>query len=110
MEYLAELINQGQNILECGFDVQAFLTWKSFAFFFVVVLLGPSHYYSKNFSRMTSEESPKGLLAGEGVLIAIREELALNPKKVKTWAHAHPGKEVSGELDNPKTPALNHQT
>jgi hypothetical protein len=90
MEYLAELINQAQVILENGFDVQAFLTWKSFAFFFVVVFVGRSHYYAKNFSSLTSEASPKALLAGAGILVAIKEGLLQKDKRGKTVPQTHP--------------------
>lgn len=89
MEYLSELINQAQIMLENGFDVQAFMAWKSFAFFFVVMLVGPSHYYTKLFPGVTSEESPKALLAGEGILVAIREGLLQQDKKRKNAIHAH---------------------
>lgn len=89
MEYLMELLNQAQSILDAGFDVDAFLAWKSFAFFSVVVLLGPTHYYAKNFNSIISENTPKGLLAGKGVLIAVKEALAQHPKMIKTLIHAN---------------------
>jgi hypothetical protein len=95
MDYLVELLNQAQSILDGGFNVEAFLAWKSFAFFFVVALLGPSHYYSKNFPSITSESSPKGLLAGKGLLIAVREELDRNPGKAKTRITGRHRKAVS---------------
>lgn len=75
MEYLNELINIAQTILDTGFDAQAFLRWEAAAFLALLTLLGPFHYYTRNFKRLTSENGAVGLLAGEGILIAAREEI-----------------------------------
>ena len=74
MESLNELINAAQALLDSGFDVQAFLDWQTLAFLTLVGLLGPFHYYTQNFKRICSENTPRGLLAGEGVLVAAREQ------------------------------------
>lgn len=76
MEFLNDLINSGWSILENGFDLQAFLVWKQLSFACLVSLLGPFHFYSHNFNRFTSEPSPQGLLAAEGILTAAKEEIA----------------------------------
>ncbi len=76
MEFLNDLINSGWSLLENGFDVQAFLIWKQLSFACLVGLLGPLHFYSKNFDRFSSEHSPQGLLAAEGILVAAKEEIA----------------------------------
>ena len=76
MEFLTDLINSGWSILENGFDLQAFLAWKQMSFACLVGLLGPLHFYTKNFKRFTEDVGPKGLLAAEGILTAAREEVA----------------------------------
>lgn len=76
MEFLNDLINAGWSILENGFDPQAFLAWKQLSFACLVGLLGPLHFYSRNFRRFSAEGSPKGLLAAEGILTAAKEEIA----------------------------------
>ncbi len=75
MESLNELINLAQNILSTGFDSQAFLNWQVLAFTALAGILGPTHYYTQNFKRLTSEKNPVGLLAGEGILVAAQEEM-----------------------------------
>ncbi len=75
MESLNELINFAQFILDNGFDPQTFLTWKEAAFICLLGLLGPLHFYTRSFGRVTGGTDEKGLLAGEGLLIAAREEI-----------------------------------
>ena len=41
MEYLNDLINAAQAILDSGFDVQSFLSWKEVALLTLLGLLGP---------------------------------------------------------------------
>ncbi len=76
MDSLNDLINIAQFILDNGFDPQAFLTWKEAAFICLLGLLGPLHFYTRSFGRVTGRTDEKGLLAGEGLLIAAREEIA----------------------------------
>lgn len=76
MESLNDLINYAQFILDNGFDLQTFLTWKEAAFICLLALLGPLHFYTRSFGRVTGRTDEKGLLAGEGLLIAAREEIA----------------------------------
>ena len=75
MELLTGLISAAEAMLHNGFDVRAFLNWQMLAFGALLTLLGPSNYYTQNFKQLTSEKSPRGLLAGEGLLMAVREEL-----------------------------------
>ena len=84
MDYLNELITLAQTLLDRGFDVQAFLSWETAAFLALVSLLGPFHYYTLNFKQLTKENNPLGLLAGEGILIAAREELLKAVGKFQT--------------------------
>jgi hypothetical protein len=76
MESLTDLITVAQSLLDAGFDFQAFLTWKSLAFISLLGLLGPLHYYTKIFCRVTEVADHNHLMAGEGVLVAIREGLS----------------------------------
>lgn len=76
MDSLNDLITMAQNLLNGGFDIEAFLTWKSLAFLALLGLLGPFHYYTRNFTRLTADSDKRGLLAGEGLLTAAKEELA----------------------------------
>jgi len=75
-ESLNELINLAQTILDRGFDSQAFLSRQTLAFFTLLSILGPYHYYTQNFRQLTSEMNPRGLLAGEGILVAAKEEIS----------------------------------
>ncbi len=75
MEYLNDLINAAQAILDSGFDVQAFLGWKEVALVTLLGLLGPIHYYTQTFNQVTSEQDSRSLLAGEGILMAAKEEM-----------------------------------
>ena len=75
MDSLNDLISMAASILDSGFDLNAFLAWKSMAFLALVGLLGPAHYYSQKFQDV-AEPSPLGLLAGGGILSAAKEELS----------------------------------
>ncbi len=73
MATLTSLIDAAKVILDNRFDAQRFLSWQSLAFLTLTNLLGPLHYYTKNFKNLTSEKNERSLLAGEGILIAARE-------------------------------------
>ena len=73
MSKLTSLINAAQGILNKRFDAQVFLSWQSLAFLTLTKLLGPLHYYTRNFKFFTSETNERSLLTGEGILIAARE-------------------------------------
>jgi hypothetical protein len=95
IDSLIELINSAQNISDRGFDIQAFLTWKGMAFITLFALLGPFHYYTRKFCQFTSDSSRNGLLAGEGILVAVKEHFTKRDG---------PGKEVQFlERDTPSS-------
>jgi hypothetical protein len=75
MTNLTSLINAAQGILNKRFDAQVFLSWQSLAFLTLTKLLGPLHYYTRNFKLFTSETNERSLLTGEGILIAARETM-----------------------------------
>jgi len=75
LESVNQLISLAQSILDSGFDPQAFLNWQILAFSALLGILGPYHYYTQNFRRLTSEKNPRSLLAGEGILMAAKEQM-----------------------------------
>jgi hypothetical protein len=75
MESLNDLISMAQTFLVSGFDTDAFLHWQGLAFTALAGILGANHYYTQNFKRFTSEKRSLGLLAGNGILIAAKEEM-----------------------------------
>ena len=76
MESLTDLINAAQTLLDSGLDLQTFFDWRIVAFLSLLSLLGPMHYYTRTFSRLTREAKQPCLLAGKGVLVAAREEIS----------------------------------
>ena len=75
MENLNDLIAATQAILDNGFDLSAFMSWGLLAFLTLVALLGPLHYYTQNFRRLTSDKTPRSLLAGRGLIEAAKAQL-----------------------------------
>jgi hypothetical protein len=73
MPSFTALIDSAESILHSKFDPRVFLRWQSLSFKTLTNLLGPLHYYSKNFNRFTSESSERSLVTGQGILIAARE-------------------------------------
>ncbi len=76
MESLTDLINAAQTILDAGFDVQAFVSWKGLAFVSLLSILGPMNYYTIKFCRSTAEADPKSLLTAFGILTAVKEQIS----------------------------------
>ena len=74
MQSINELISVASVILDNGFDLQAFLSWKQTSFRALRTHLGSEHYYTENFKRM-AEPNEHGLLAGGGILLAVKELL-----------------------------------
>lgn len=83
LESLIEVINLAQLISDNGFDTGAFIVWKGVALATLIGLVGPFHYYTTKFRQFTSDASRNGLLAGEGVLCAVREHLVSASAKEK---------------------------
>jgi hypothetical protein len=92
MDSLNDLIAMAQSLLNNGFDMEAFLTWKSLAFLALLGLLGPFHYYTRNFTHLTAAADKHGLLAGEGLLSAAKEEVARRLRKRETAEYLSPPK------------------
>jgi hypothetical protein len=76
MDSLTDLINAAQALLDRGWELQTFFDWRAAAFLSLLGLLGPSHYYTRIFSRLTCQAKRSRLLAGKGVLLAASEEIS----------------------------------
>jgi hypothetical protein len=76
MDSLGDLIVAAQSILENGFSVQDFRLWQELAFVTVLGLLGPLHYYTRQFCRFTTAPTARSLLTAEGILEAVRAEIS----------------------------------
>jgi|GEM_PF-666598 len=70
------LIEAGWEVIESEFDPRAFREWKMAASQCVAALMGPDHPYTKYFGNFVSEPQASDLLAGEGILVAIRERVS----------------------------------
>jgi hypothetical protein len=87
VESLIDLIGLAQRILDGGFDVESFLTWRALAFACLLGLLGPLHHYTKTFCRFTARKDERALLSARGLLYAAIEEIRnseLKPGKPNT--------------------------
>jgi len=82
MDSLNDLIMMAASLLDGRFDIGQFLEWKKMAVVTLAGLLGPFHYYTLNFKRM-AEASRIGVLAGEGMLMAAKEQLSSKTGKDK---------------------------
>ncbi len=100
MENLNELITAAQGILESGFDVSSFMSWELLAFLTLAALLGPLHYYTQNFRKLTSDKTSRSLLAGIGLIEAAKAELLKDNDPDRT-ASKFLGQEIRRVLREP---------
>lgn len=70
MKRIKQLIIVAAALLKTNVDVDSFRSWEKSSLLAVVALLGPLHYYTKNFGRFTNEKNRRGLLAATGILTA----------------------------------------
>jgi len=73
MDHINDLILSASTILDNGFDVGHFAEWRESAFIVLLGLLGPFHYYTRNFGELTAGMTQTSLLAGSGVLVAAEQ-------------------------------------
>ena len=71
-----DLIEAGWYVLESDFDPRAFSEWKAKAFECVHAMMGPSHPYTQYFKAFVTSPEHADLLAGEGILNAVKEQMA----------------------------------
>jgi hypothetical protein len=74
------LIEAGWHVLESGFDPNAFSNWRVEAFRCVNALMGSEHHYTEYFKAFVVDAEPTALLTGEGILVAIREQVPTRTK------------------------------
>ena len=79
MDRLADLIKMAQGMLDGGFDPECFLTWKTLSFLCLMSLLGPLHFYTRKFGRVTRKMTSESVLAGEGILEAAKANITEAP-------------------------------
>lgn len=72
-----DLIEAGWHVLESDFDDAAFHHWKIQAFNCITALLGPDHTYAQHFEDYVKEAEKTRLLAGRGILAAVREQMRM---------------------------------
>ena len=110
MDNLIDLINMAQALLDTGFDVETFQTWRNLAFLCLFSLLGPLNYYTRNFLHFTKNEDQQSLLAGEGILetarLSITESQALDKSNGKLQPDQDPAKFVPWLLRKKKWRSL----
>ena len=70
-----ELIEAGWYVLESDFDPRAFVQWKLRALECVECLMGPDHPYTQYFNSFVTRPASPDLLAGEGILNAMKEQV-----------------------------------
>ena len=71
-----DVIEAGWYVVESDFDAGAFRTWKERAFECVASLMGPDHPYTRYFGEFVSEAKKNNVLTGEGILTAVKEQVA----------------------------------
>ncbi len=71
-----DVIEAGWYVVESDFDATAFRTWKEQAFQCVANLMGPDHPYTHYFGEFVSEAKKNNVLTGEGILAAVKEQVA----------------------------------
>jgi hypothetical protein len=76
MKRIKQLRIAADALLKTDVGVDAFMCWKKSSLLALVGLLGPLHYYTKNFGIFTMEKNRQGLLAGTGILTAVEEQFA----------------------------------
>jgi|SRR5271157_3445830 len=71
-----ELIKAGWDVIESDFDTAAFLNWKKQARDCIAALVGPDHTYMRKFEDYVKGAEATSVLAGGGILIAAKEQMA----------------------------------
>jgi len=73
-DLIDNLIETGRFVVDSDFDPRAFKKWRVEAFRCLQALVGPDHPYSVYFGKLVAEPEQLDLLAGVGILSAIREQ------------------------------------
>jgi hypothetical protein len=70
------LIEAGWQVIDSDFDLTAFRRWRKQALDCVGILMGPAHPYTHYFRDFVEQGEEGSLLAGEGILVATKEQIA----------------------------------
>ncbi|MGB6063419.1 MAG: hypothetical protein WBG50_01335 [Desulfomonilaceae bacterium] len=70
------LIEAGWNVIDSDFDSRAFANWRKQALDCIGALMGPGHTYTQYFRDFVEEAEKGSLLAGAGILVATKEQVA----------------------------------
>jgi hypothetical protein len=76
MKRIKQLIIEADALMKTHVDVDAFSCWEKSSHSALAALLGPLHYYTKNFWTFTREKNHRGLLAGTWILMAVEDQFA----------------------------------
>jgi hypothetical protein len=85
---LDELIEAGWDVLETNFDEDAFQQWREKAYKYIEATVGEHHPHAKYFRQYVRKSKPTDILAGGGILIATKEDVAGNRHKEESLAGA----------------------
>lgn len=95
-----DLIEAGWHVLESDFDPGAFKKWKKEAFECVTALVGPDHPYAQYFSQFVLEPKRRNLLAGEGILVAMRHTVPPGPRTQPTLTRRAGSRDVVERIED----------
>ena len=73
LEAIDGMIDAGWKVLRSDFDEAAFLVWRQRVCECIESLLGSKHAYNQYFKRCSSSEERRSVLAGCGILCAVKE-------------------------------------
>jgi hypothetical protein len=73
LERIDGMISAGWEVLRSDFDELAFLTWRQHVCECIESLLGSEHAYNYYFNRCVSKRGSRSVLAGCGILCAVKE-------------------------------------
>lgn len=73
LERIDGMIDAGWEVLRSDFDELAFLTWRQRVRECIESLLGSKHAYNQYFNRCVSKRGSRSVLAGCGILCAVKE-------------------------------------
>lgn len=74
-QMIDDLIKAGWYVLESDFDSKALSNWRKEAFECVTALMGPDHTYTQYFKDFVRGRAKASVLAGEGILNAVKEHV-----------------------------------
>ena len=71
---LDQLIEAAWRVIETDFDPVVFQQWRAHALACVTEMVGPDHYYTHCFREYVQDAREPPILAGRGILEAVKEQ------------------------------------